>query len=112
MLSSLELTLFFPHRIENTWEFGECCLTDAMDKLISRLNWQQGVLPREQEQFLQHILAPFKLLVLRSAQEAPRLATLSSMRRLPKDMCRMVGDLLGPPVDESGTADSDCEEEE
>jgi hypothetical protein len=50
------------------------------------------------ESTLRSILTPFKLLVLRSAQHLPRLAVASSMRRLPKDMCRMVGDMLGPNV--------------
>jgi hypothetical protein len=61
--------------------------------LIDGLNSQLGLSP-EQELLLHSMLAPFKLLVLRSAQQIPRVGSVASMSRLPKDMCRMLGGML------------------
>jgi hypothetical protein len=72
----------------------------------------QQALSNEHNRLLLSILAPFKLLVIRSAQQVSRLARASSMSLLPKDMCRMVGDMLGPFIEESDSEDSDDEEEE
>jgi hypothetical protein len=51
-------------------------------------------LPREQVIMLHIMLSPFKLLVLRSAQSVPRLARGSSFRRIPKDMLRLVREMM------------------
>jgi hypothetical protein len=66
--------------------------------LVGILNREEALSP-EQELLLSSMLTPFKLLVLRSAQQVPRLAVASSMRRFPKDLCRMVGDMMGPHIE-------------
>jgi hypothetical protein len=52
------------------------------------------ILQPDQKRLLQKILVSFKLLAMRSAQEVSRVASGSSLQRLPKDLCRMVGGMF------------------
>jgi hypothetical protein len=82
-----KLTILFPHSINfnliSSTTFGVAYYLNEAEEL-----------PNEQKRLLCSMLAPFKLLVLRSAQQVPRVARASSMMRLPKDLCRMVGDMF------------------
>jgi hypothetical protein len=50
-----------------------------------------GELNRNQKRLLNELLVPFRLLAMRSAHEVvPRTASGSSLRKLPKDLCRLV----------------------
>jgi hypothetical protein len=66
-------------------------LVDALT-LINR-NFGYPLRP-DHKLLLNKLLVPFKLLAMRSAQQVPRTASGSSLRHLPKDMCRMVGGMF------------------
>jgi hypothetical protein len=48
----------------------------------------------DQEPLFHELMVPFKLLAMRSAQVLPRKASGSSLRRLPKELCCMVGEMF------------------
>jgi hypothetical protein len=69
----------------------EVRLVDPATRDLIRSLSSGGKLPPGQALLLQSIIAPFKLLALLSARQVPRVAKRSSVSRLPKDLCRMVG---------------------
>jgi hypothetical protein len=81
-------------------------IDEAIHRLVATFVREQALNP-EEKRLLHQLLVPFKLLAMRSAQKVSHTARVSSMSLLPKDMCRMVGDMLGPYIKAS-----DSEEEE
>jgi hypothetical protein len=90
LIYSFKLTLVFSRSVGDDENH---LFSDPNAALVHCLSHQLA-LSSEKEGLLHTLIAPFKLLVLRSAQQVPRVARASSMRRLPKDLCRMVGEMF------------------
>jgi hypothetical protein len=73
---------------------GQDLFSVIATRLFANLNAQDKLVDEEELLLFKRMLAPFMFLVMRSAQEVPRLARSSSITRLPKDLCRMVGGMF------------------
>jgi hypothetical protein len=64
-----------------------------IQRLVDTLIYSEKV-DVSQEPLLHQLLVPFKLLAMLSAQELPLSAKKSSLRRFPKELCRIVRGML------------------